>query len=211
MKNRVKTLILTLMIDLIPIVVGTILYDKLPDQMVTHWNFEGVADGWSSKAFTVYVLPLIFVAVNIVCYFSIFLDPKRKNIGDKLFDLCLWIIPVLSIFTFAQTIGTGLGYEINPSKIMPVFICLLFIIIGNYLPKTKQSYTMGIKIPWTLESEENWNKTHRMAGFLWVVCGIIGLVCSLFGFLNPVVFLTLIFVMVLVPVIYSYLLYRKGI
>ena len=94
--------------------------------------------------------------------------------------------------------------------VLPVFMGLLFILIGNYLPKTKQSYTMGIRLPWTLSSEENWNRTHRLAGFLWVLCGVLFIVMSFIGWSLPL-FLILLAVMILVPLIYSYLLYRKGI
>ena len=93
---------------------------------------------------------------------------------------------------------------------MPALIGVLFILIGNFLPKTKQSYTMGIKLPWTLASEENWNRTHRLAGFVWVIGGVYFVVMSFFswtlaGFLIPVALLGLI------PAAYSYILYRKGI
>ena len=91
---------------------------------------------------------------------------------------------------------------------MPVFIGVLFVIIGNYLPKCKQNYTIGIKIPWTLDNEENWNKTHRFAGFLWVVCGVAIMFTGFFG--GVWVFLPISFAMVLAPIIYSYLLHRKG-
>ena len=85
------------------------------------------------------------------------------------------------------------------------------ILIGNYLPKTKQSYTMGIKLPWTLHSEENWNRTHRMAGFLWVIGGTLMVLISLLHLWQVWMMLVIITVMVLVPTVYSYLLYKKGI
>jgi len=91
-----------------------------------------------------------------------------------------------------------------------VLMGLLFILIGNYLPKTKQSYTMGIKLPWTLASEENWNRTHRLAGFLWVLGGVYFIVMSFIGW-SLIAFLIPLAVMVLIPAVYSYLLYRKGI
>ena len=93
---------------------------------------------------------------------------------------------------------------------IPILIGLLFIVIGNYMPKTKQSYTMGIKLPWTLASEENWNRTHRLAGFLWVIGGVYFLAMTFIGW-SLVAFLIPLAVMVLVPAVYSYLLYRKGI
>ena len=90
-----------------------------------------------------------------------------------------------------------------------ILVGVVFIIIGNYLPKCRQSYTVGIKLPWTLASEDNWNRTHRMAGGLWMVGGAVVLLMGLTGKAYVAVFLSVTAVMVLVPTIYSYLLYRK--
>ena len=91
-----------------------------------------------------------------------------------------------------------------------LFMGLLFIIVGNYLPKSRQNYTVGIRVPWTLADEENWNRTHRMAGFLWVLCGILLLVCALCRVRNPVLIFGLLFVITIIPIVYSYLLYKKS-
>jgi len=86
---------------------------------------------------------------------------------------------------------------------------LVLAIVGNYLPKCKQSYTIGIKIPWTLSSEENWNRTHRFAGRIWVAGGLL---LMLTGFVGGFwIFLGVVLVMVFAPCIYSYILHRKGI
>ena len=92
---------------------------------------------------------------------------------------------------------------------------VIFYIQSKYLANgvsviTKQSYTMGIRLPWTLNSEENWNRTHRLAGFLWVLGGIAFIVMSFIGWSLPV-FFGLIAAMTLVPIGYSYALYKKGI
>ena len=91
---------------------------------------------------------------------------------------------------------------------MPLFMGALFVIIGNYMPKCKQSYTIGIKIPWTLNDEENWNKTHRMAGFLWVIGGVVIMATAFLGTFQ-LLFVVLI-PMVIIPFVYSYLLYKKN-
>ena len=101
------------------------------------------------------------------------------------------------------------GKDVKIEVIIPAFISVVLTIVGNYLPKCKQNSTMGIKIPWTLKSEENWNKTHHMAGYLWMISGIIGLIASLLG--APVVCLAIFAVMVIVPTVYSYRLHKKGI
>ena len=210
MKNEKRTLILTTLVCLLPLVAGVILYNDLPETMATHWNLQGEADGWSSRAFAVFGLPGILLAVNLLLPFLLRADPKRENMSGALVTLTVWTIPALSLLCSGMTLARGLGYPLRVERWVGIFMGLLFVIIGNYLPKTKQSYTMGIKLPWTLASEENWNRTHRLAGFLWVICGVFFIVMSFLGW-SLAGFLIPLFVMILVPGAYSYLLYRKGI
>ena len=209
MKNK-KMLIWTSLVCLIPILVGAAVYSRLPETMATHWNLNGEADGWSSRAFAVFGLPGILLAVNLLIPFALQADPKHKNMSGALVNIVIWTVPVISLLCSGLTLGRALGYDLRIEMVLPVFMGLLFILIGNYLPKTKQSYTMGIKLPWTLASEENWNRTHRLAGFLWVLGGVYFIVMSFIGW-SLAAFLIPIAVMVLVPTVYSYLLYRKGI
>ncbi|MBQ2323520.1 MAG: SdpI family protein, partial [Oscillospiraceae bacterium] len=122
-----------------------------------------------------------------------------------------WICPVVSVLAGGLTLAWGLGYELRIERIVPIFVGLMFIIVGNYLPKTKQSYTMGIKLPWTLNSAENWNRTHRLAGFLWILGGALLLICSLLHVFSIWVLTGVLILMAVVPMVYSYILYRKGI
>ena len=208
-KKNLKTLIITSIIILLPILAGVILWDKLPEQIPTHWNANGEVDDWSSKAFAVFGLPCIMLALQWLCALGTAADPKKANHPQKILHLVLWIIPVISVFLFALTYVAAFGKEVRMELVMPLLVGLVLTIVGNYLPKCKQNYTIGIKIPWTLNSEENWNKTHRFAGRLWVVCGLALMLTGFFG--GFWVFLPIVLVMVLVPMLYSYLLHRKGI
>lgn len=208
-KKNLKTLIITSIIILLPILAGLYLWDQLPAQIPSHWNANGEIDGWSSKPFAVFGLPLILLAAQWLCMLGTAADPKKGNHPQKILHLVLWIIPVISLLLFAITYATALGKEMPVEMIMPVFIGLVFAIIGNYMPKCKQNYTIGIKIPWTLESEENWNKTHRFAGRLWVACGIVVMLTGFFG--GFWTFMGIVFLMVLAPLVYSYILHRKGV
>ena len=207
-KKNLKVLIITSIILLLPILAGVILWNQLPEQMPTHWNAVGEVDGWSSKAFAVFGLPLIMVAVQWLCMLGAAADPKKNNHSEKVLHLVFWIVPALSVVLHAVTYATALGYAVPIEVVMPVLIGLVFTIIGNYLPKCKQNYTIGIKIPWTLDNEENWNKTHRFAGWLWTFCGVAIMFTGFFG--GFWVFLPIALLMVLAPIIYSYILHRKG-
>ena len=208
-KNKGK-LILTSIVILIPILIGLFLWNKLPDKLPTHWNAEGVVDGWSSKGFTVFGLPAILFVLHWICLLVSSADPKNQNYSEKLLQLVFWICPILSVLLGVISYGTALGMEFKVDKIMLILVGLMFIIIGNYMPKCKQNYTMGIKLPWTLNDEENWNKTHRMAGKLWVISGFLCMLCILVPITVMVVtFIIILVVSTMIPTIYSYLLYKN--
>ena len=207
-KKNLKVLMITSIIILLPILAGIGLWNQLPDPMPSHWNAAGEVDGWSSKPFTVFGLPLILLAAQWLCTLGTGADPKKKNHSDKMIHLVLWIIPVLSVVMHTFVYLIALGYGVRMEVVMPVFMGLIFAIIGNYLPKCKQNYTIGIKIPWTLNNEENWNKTHRFAGWLWTFCGLAIMLTGFFG--GFWVFLPITLLMVIAPFVYSYMLHRKG-
>lgn len=206
-KNR-KQLILTSIVILLPIIVGLLLWKTLPDRVPSHWNAAGEVDRWSSKGFTVFGLPLIMLGVQWLCVLCTALDPKKHQHTSKILHLVFWIIPILSIVLHIIIYATALGKNVPVEMVLPVFMGLLFVIIGNYLPKCKQNHTIGIRIPWTLNSEENWNKTHRFAGRLWVICGLIILLTGFFG--GFVIFFVVLILMVIIPFIYSYRIYKKS-
>lgn len=208
-KKNLKVLIITSIVILLPIIVGLILWDKLPDKVPAHWNIKNEVDGYVSKPFFVFGLPLILLAFHWLCVIITSLDPKQKNHPTKILHLVFWLIPAINLVLSVLTYSTALGLGMQIGIILPLFMGLFFLIIGNYLPKCKQNYTIGIKISWTLNSEENWNRTHRFAGWVWTVCGIIIMATSFLSIWW--IFFALILVMVIVPFIYSFILYKKGI
>lgn len=204
-KQYKRTLILTSIIIVLPILMGLLLWSRLPDTMATHWGTDGTANGWSSKPFAVLGLPVFLLAVHWVCILITNADPKRKS-GKPLL-LVFWISPVVSLLCSFMIYAVGLGYTLNLTLIVPLFMGLLFIIIGNYLPKCQQNYTIGIKVPWTLHSQENWNRTHRFAGTVWVIGGaLMMLTCFL---QSQTLMIVLILLLVLLPTGYSYLYYLR--
>ena len=208
-KKHLPLLIITSIVILLPILVGLILWNQLPDPVPSHWNAAGEVDGYSSKPVAVFAMPLVLLLIHWLAAVITGLDPKKQNQSEKVRVLIFWLIPALSLLVSALTYSAALGKSLRVETIMPIFVGLLFLAIGNYLPKCKQNYTVGIKIPWTLHSEENWNKTHRLAGWLWVGGGLLCLVAGFLGIFLLTV--PVLLVMALVPMIYSYILYKKGV
>ncbi|MBO5745247.1 MAG: SdpI family protein [Clostridia bacterium] len=208
-KKNLKIIILTSIITLLPILMGVILWDKLPDTLPIHWNASGNVDGWSSKPFVVFALPFIMLAIHLFVLIATTADPKRQNHHGKMLHLVYWLVPVMSVVLTAVTYYTGMGKDIPMETIAPTITGILFIALGNYMPKCRQNYTIGVKLPWTLNSEENWNKTHRLAGWVFVFGGTVITVLGFFGLTWPL--LAVLPILIIVPSVYSYILYRKGI
>ena len=208
-KKNLKIIILTSIITLLPILMDVILWDKLPDTLPIHWNASGNVDGWSSKPFVVFALPFIMLAIHLFVLIATTADPKRQNHHGKMLHLVYWLVPVMSVVLTAVTYYTGMGKDIPMETIAPTITGILFIALGNYMPKCRQNYTIGVKLPWTLNSEENWNKTHRLAGWVFVFGGTVITVLGFFGLTWPL--LAVLPILIIVPSVYSYILYRKGI
>lgn len=206
-KSKLK-IIITSIITLLPILAGVILWDKLPDKIAVHWNFEGTPDSFSSKFFAIIGIPLLILAIHGICVLCTVLDPKNKNIGGKALGVVLWICPIMSLTVSSIVIISGLGLDLSVERIIPFIVGILFIVFGNYLPKCKQSYTLGIRLAWTLNDEENWNHTHRFAGPIWIAGGLLTMFTAVINFHTLWSLLVIITLMVLMPVIYSYLYHK---
>ena len=118
-----------------------------------------------------------------------------------------WTVPILSVLMQSSIIANAVGIKINISMYVSIGLGILIMIIGNYLPKCKQNYTVGIKTPWTLNNEEVWNKTHKISGYLWVIGGFIITISSFIGFES--IMLVVLIIIAFVPIVYSYILYKK--
>lgn len=208
-KNKLK-LLLSSLITISPIIFGIILWDTLPEQMTTHWGMDGTADGYSSRFFAVVAMPIMMLIVHWICIIITAFDTKNKNQSKKVSDMVLWICPAISIYASTLIYASAYGLEISTDIISLIFIGLMFVIIGNYLPKCKHNYTIGIKVKWALENEENWNATHRMSGKLWVVGGLLLMGCVFLP--NPIIPYALIIILTIlaiIPVLYSYMYHKK--
>ena len=216
MKEYRKLIIATTLITLLPILLGLILWNRLPDTVAVHWGADGQADGWAGKAYAVFGLPCLLAAIHLFAVLFTLNDPRRKNINKKPLMLVFWLIPVLSLVTNGIVYLTAMGADIDVFVICFVLIGIVFIVFGNYMPKLQQNYTVGIKMPWTLNSTENWNRTHRLGGRLFIVGGILMILGGFSGgVLGEEGSLILVFGIILlcavIPCIYSFWLFRKGV
>ena len=213
MKNKFrfrKNSIISIIASLAILVIFNLLfYNKMPAELPTHWDFRGQADDYSSKFEAMVLIQGSLVVMNLFLCFMLDNDPKNKRQNNFLMTLSKLSMPIIMTIIYIITILAGLGKEVNTSVIISILMGILFIAIGNYMPKVKRNYTMGIKLPWTLNSDENWRRTHRFGGICFIFMGLIFFV-SPFVKSEIIFYLPLIIVAVL-PAIYSYYLYTKGI
>lgn len=207
--NKFKTLVSSAII-LLPAVFGIIMWDELPDEMISHTGIQGTPDAVSPKAFMVFGLPLVFLILHLFSLWITGKDPNHKKQTPKATGMVFRILPAASLFVNSLMYFTAFEMNFNPMVPLVLFLAFLFIYMGNYMPKCKQNAYLGIKIKWTLENAENWRATHRFSGKVWFICGLIMIPCILLPEkYAPYLLIGIILPVAILPLVYSYLYYRK--
>ena len=210
MKMNKKLLLLTSIVILFPMIWGLIIWKQLPNQIPIHFNVAGQANNFQSKPLAVFGLPLFLLLVHLFVIFMTARDPKNSTMNEKMGKVIYWLTPIVSLSVFYLIYSKALGSTTNPSIVVSALLGLIFVMMGNYMPKLKVNHTVGIRLPWTLQSEDNWHKTHRLAGKLWVFGGLILLLEAGLQFAVPYVMGIVILTIVFIPVVYSYQLSREN-
>ena len=191
-----KALILSSLACLLPIPVGMVLWKLFPEGAIT--------GTWIA------IIPLSMLAAQWLCIALSALDKTNQNKNEKIHKLILWVIPGITWVFCGIMYALLLGLEFSPMVWSMVPMGLLFIGIGNYMPKTRMNATMGIKTKHTYSSEANWNATHRLAGKTWVIGGLLMILAAFLPHTVAIpVMLVCFAVIILVPVVYSYRFYQK--
>jgi uncharacterized membrane protein len=209
---------LQLLILAMPFCAVALVWDKLPAQIPTHWNARGEIDDYSGKAFGALLMPVVNVFLAALLAGAPRFDAKFKsNDSDTVISMgrVLKIIRlILTGFGACVALGilaSGLHYHFDMSRFLYASVSLLFIVLGNLMNKLRPNYFAGFRTPWTLASRTVWQKTHRLGGFVMVLCGI-GMLFA--AFLLPTRqlvwsgILPFTIVVAAVPAAYSYFCYR---
>ena len=195
----------------LPALADIFYWNKLPEKLPTHFNAQMVPDSWSSKAVAVLALPVILTLVQGLILYSIDQHSKKYDVQNGIVYTVLTIMPILSIWLNFITISTALNNNVNRSKqpMLSLLFGIILIILGVVLKYVKTNPIIGIRLPWTMLSEENWRLTNNLGSKVFIVGGIIEFIVALFSSLSLMIFILAI--IIIIPVIYSYILYRKGI
>ncbi|HHW11854.1 MAG TPA: SdpI family protein [Firmicutes bacterium] len=156
------------------LILGVVVYPALPEQIVVHWNVAGEPDGYGSRFFGVFGLPLITLGLYLLLLFLPVIDPRRRNYA-QFATVYRWIKLGVVLFMLGLhlvTLAFNLGYRIDIGNFVTLAIGFLFALLGRGLPQIKPNYFVGIRTPWTLANAEVWTKTHRFGGKLFFWSGV---------------------------------------
>jgi len=194
------------------VLIGVFAYPYLPDQMPMHWNINGEVDGYWDKQYAAFFPPLLMIVLMVLFIFMPRIDPKKENYKkfSSSYTIFITIMNVFFLLLQSVTISYGLGVNIDISLVVNLGIGLLFIVLGNYLPRIKHNYFIGVRTPWTLANEKTWRKTHQLSGKLFVVAGILLVAISFLpGIYKFTGMLVVVVTIVLISTIASYIFYNR--
>lgn len=212
MSTRTTTILVLFMI-LGATVAGLLLWNRLPDQLASHWNIHDEVDGYMSKFWGVFMVPLIALGMFGLFFIIPGIDPLKSNIAQfrQSFNLFTVLIVAFLLYLYGLTLAWNLGYTgFNMSASMLPAIGLLFIFIGFMLRQAKRNFFIGIRTPWTLSSDRVWDKTHQIGSILFMLAGALAVIGSFFGGATAFWMLMFpIFGSTIFLAIYSYVLYKQ--
>ncbi|MFH4967036.1 SdpI family protein [Gaetbulibacter sp. M240] len=201
-----------LLIVAAPLAYLAFVWNSLPETVPLHWNFKGEIDNWGDKSSLIFITCLMTLFMYGLLSVIPLIDPKKKlqYMGQKYYNLKFFLLLFMAALAMF-IIYSAKEQAIHNPNLLFIVLGLLFVVFGNYMKTIKANYFIGIRTPWTLESEAVWKKTHTLGGKLWFVGGLAIVVCCLIfnKDISSRIFLTIVITISVIPILYSYFLYRK--
>lgn len=195
-------------IALVPMFASVVVWDKLPEQMPIHWDMNGEVNGLGPR----WSFPLVTIGLYLMLLALPLIDPLKKNydiFGDTYFKLKLVLLLFLAAINLC-IIASVLGYKVDLSYVIPPAVFLLVALLGNYMGTLRRNYFVGYKLPWTLQSDDVWKRTHVFAGKLWFWGGLLGFALAITGLNHEYVIVSLMSIVGLSPVVYAFFASRNS-
>jgi len=201
-----------LLIVLASVVASAAVYSKLPTSVATHWDMLGRPNGWSSRLWGAWVMPVFLLGTYAVMRVLPNIDPRGNNYAKfgGAFDGIIVSIMLFLLGMHIIILRAALGYPVAMQRIVPLGVGILFVVIGNLLPRARPNWFVGIRTPWTLSSDRVWEKTHRVGGHLFVAAGIlIVLGALLMQQWAHIVLISVMLICIATVLIYSYVEWKR--
>ena len=191
---------------------GFYLYQFLPEQVPLHWGPDGRPDSYGSKFFAVIVVPILTLILYLMLKFVPHVMTYKENFKkfEKYYDDFRLVLVLFFFFLYVFTLIPGFGYKVNMNYFIIPALAILFYYIGSILPKMKRNFFIGIRTPWTLASEEVWDKTHKNSAWLFKIGGIFFILAAIFKDYFIWIIVGYVLLIILFVLVYSCFLYKKG-
>jgi len=211
-KANFKTEAFPVVLLLVSFLSGWYFWQNFPAQVPTHWDINGVVNGYSSPLFAAFFMPILTLGLYLLFLVLPYLDPKKDRYTDfaGAYHGFKNLLVAFMFIMFILVGVSGLGYLVAISFWMPILMAIFFIVLGNILSKVKMNWFLGIRTPWTLSSETVWKKTHELSVPIFSVAGILMAATVLI----PSQFQIAIFIVAIALIaiglpLYSYIIYRQ--
>ncbi len=202
MNNKWK-IVISLIVIAMTSIVGLILWDKLPAQLPVHFNLQNEPDNFMPKAGAIFGIPAFLMAIQLLCLLDSYIQMKKNGKIRDYLPYIIWLVPAIAILVMGCIIMFSLDIKFNLMLFVTIFLGVLFVILGNVMPKVTQNMIFGIRIYWTLKNEDNWFHTLRVGGFVFVIGGLLMIFTSLLE--NICITTALLIAIAIIPIAYSWI------
>lgn len=208
--NPVRSLVLSASFLLLLLAAYLWLSPHMPAFIPTHWNAHGQIDGYMTPWKAVLVPMAIIVVIAVLTVVLPNISPQGFSIKPfaSVFTVIMLAVQVFISFMAISVLLNGAGHPMHQPLVAIVGAGLLWMVIGNYMGKLRKNFFAGIRTPWTLANDEVWERTHRMAGWLFMLAGLVTIVAAIAG-ASPMVAIYVLLAAAIIPAIYSYAIYQR--
>ena len=179
MKSRL-VLVISAITFVVSLAVSAWAWGQIPDgaQIPIHWGINGEANGYAPKAVGLLLVPGIILLIGLIFAAIPFIDPRREH-QERSTTARIWILGATMVLlggVHVVSVLTVLGARLDIGRVVVIGVSGMFIVIGNFLGKTRSNWFVGIRTPWTLSSERSWSQTHRLGGYLFMAAGVVSII-----------------------------------
>ena len=207
-----KTKYYSLIVLLLFLVIAFYSYPLMPDQIATHWDSQGNVDGYMSKLWGSLFFPILMIVINIIFFVIPKIDPNKENIEKfkETFNEFIIIFNLFMLYIYSLTVVWNMGREFDMNVAIIPALGFLFYFLGSLVGKAKRNYMIGIRLPWTLASDDNWDKTHKKGERVFKIIGIVTLIGVFFSDYAMWFLLIPLIIGITYLTLYSYLEFKKA-
>ncbi len=177
-----STILLVIFFSILSLLLGLAAYPYMPDQVASHWNAYGQADGYATKTFAIIFIPIMVLATGALMIFLPRLDPLKANLAvfQSSYNRIIVLMAGFLFYLQGITLAWNLGWQFNLVLALTPAFAVLFYFIGTLVENAHRNWFIGIRTPWTMSSDIVWEKTHRLGGKLFKLCAAITLLGMFF-------------------------------